>query len=146
MYFQTRLLPDNLDLTQLCHTQPDDYPYALMSTVSVNGANSRYNVFFAYPQQSLALDHNNTLLNETGVTLEKKSGFLDGMECWWKSLRTEPESNPDNDLPFTGGWFVYLSYELAAEIEPRLQLPAAQKNLPIALAVRCPAAIIFDRP
>ena len=28
-------------------------------------------------------------------------------------------------LPFRGGWFVYLGYEMAAEIEPRLQLPRA---------------------
>jgi anthranilate synthase component 1 len=144
MHFQTRLLPDDLDLTRLCYTQPENYPYALMSTVSVNGANSRYNIFFAYPQQSLVLDHNNALLNGTGIVLETKSGFLDALECWWKSLCTPPESI-DNDLPFTGGWFVYLSYELAAEIEPCLQLPEAQKNIPIALAVRCPAAIIFDR-
>ncbi len=27
--------------------------------------------------------------------------------------------------PFRGGWFVYLGYELAAEIEPKLALPAA---------------------
>jgi anthranilate synthase component 1 len=145
MHFQTRLLPDNLDLTKLCHTQPDHYPYALISTISVNGTNSRYNIFFAYPQQSLALDHNQTLLNRTGMEFEKNSGFLDSLDCWWKSLCIQAEDNPDADLPFTGGWFVFLSYELTVEIEPCLQLPAAQKNIPVALAVRCPAAIVVDR-
>lgn len=142
---QSRLLPDNLDLTKLCHTQPDHYPYALISTISVNKTNSRYNIFFAYPQQSLALDHNQVLLNRTGMELEKNSGFLDSLDCWWKSLYTQTEKGPDTDLPFTGGWFVFLSYELAAEIEPCLKLPSAQKNVPVALAVRCPAAIIVDR-
>lgn len=145
MYFQTRLLPDNLDLTQLCHIQPDHYPYALISTTSISGANSRYSIFFAYPQELLVLDHNQNLLNGTGREFEGSSGFLDSLDCWWKSLRTQAEDETDANLPFTGGWFIFLSYELAAEIEPCLQLPAAKKNMPIALAARCPAAIIVDR-
>jgi anthranilate synthase component 1 len=41
---------------------------------------------------------------------------------------------------------LFLSYELAAEIEPRLCLPASpDTQLPVALALRCPAAIIGDR-
>ena len=44
-------------------------------------------------------------------------GFLAALERWWRELRVpaEPAS-----LPFTGGWLLYLGYELAAEIEPRL--------------------------
>lgn len=145
MYFQTRLLPDNLDLTQLCHSQPDHYPYALISTTSANETNSRYSIFFAYPQESLVLDHNQTLLNGAGMELGKKSGFLDALDCWWKSLRIQEKEDSDVNLPFTGGWFIFLSYELAAEIEPCLQLPATTKNIPVAFATRCPAAIIIDR-
>jgi anthranilate synthase component 1 len=145
MHFQTRLLPDKLDLAQLCHTQPDHYPYALISTVSVNSTNSRYDIYFAYPQESLTLDHNNMLSSSAGLNLEKNTGFLDSLDKWWKSLFLPPETSSKNDLPFTGGWFVFLSYELVSEIEPCLQLPVAQKNIPIALAVRCPAAIIIDR-
>src|SRR5262249_55473562 len=47
-------------------------------------------------------------------------------------------------LPFHGGWFVFLTYELAAEIEPSLRLPR-RSTLPTAIAVRCPAAVIVDR-
>jgi anthranilate synthase component 1 len=49
----------------------------------------------------------------------------------------------DDELPFHGGWVLLLAYELAGEIEPKLNLraPAA---LPVALAVRCPAAAIVD--
>ena len=36
----------------------------------------------------------------------------------------------------------YLGYELAAELEPRLRLPAG--NAPVAVAIRCPAAAIYD--
>lgn len=46
-------------------------------------------------------------------------------------------------MPFLGGWFVYLGYELAAEIEPKLSL-APDPILPRAFAVRCPAALIRD--
>ncbi len=155
MSFRTRLLPDNLDLIQLCDMQPDCYPYALTSTVNNNGENNRYSIYFAYPQESITLDHHRVLLNRTELVLDEKSGFLDALDLWWKSLstsidrtsidRTPIDNNHEPELPFTGGWFVFLSYELAAEIEPCLKLPAAKQNIPLALAVRCPAAIIIDR-
>ncbi|MCW8830014.1 MAG: aminodeoxychorismate synthase component I, partial [Gammaproteobacteria bacterium] len=48
-----------------------------------------------------------------------------------------------------GGWFIYLAYEMAVEIEPTLSLPevdalASGNNIPLAIARRCPAAIIVD--
>ncbi len=68
-------------------------------------------------------------------------GFLAALERWWRELRVpaEPAS-----LPFTGGWLLYLAYELAAEIEPRLDLPPSAEPL-LALAIRVPAAWIRDR-
>ena len=45
---------------------------------------------------------------------------------------------------FSGGWFVYLSYEFAGEIEPRLKLPTLAANIPLAMAQRCPLAVIID--
>jgi anthranilate synthase component 1 len=49
-------------------------------------------------------------------------------------------------LPFVGGWLLYLGYELAAEVEPSLTLPGSQHSrIPVALALRCPAAILVDR-
>jgi anthranilate synthase component 1 len=47
-------------------------------------------------------------------------------------------------LPFRGGWFVYLGYELAGQLESSLHLPQSSKALPVAVAVRIPAAIIVD--
>ncbi len=51
--------------------------------------------------------------------------------------------------PFQGGWMVFLSYEIAGEIEPRLRswLPApdgGDERAPVALALRIPAAVLFD--
>lgn len=87
---------------------------------------------------------------------------------WSMLLRADPDSDPivassdepflprlDSEfaasgkvqpgrLPFEGGWFVYLGYELAAEIEPRLKLPPAPDATPVSYARRCNAALIVD--
>ncbi len=69
------------------------------------------------------------------------SGFLSAFEEWWSAQRVPQAPTP---LPFTGGWLLYMGYELAAEIEPRLRLP--RSNDPVAaLAIRAPAAWIRDR-
>jgi anthranilate synthase component 1 len=69
------------------------------------------------------------------------NGFLAALENWWTVLRTQELASP---LPFTGGWLLYLGYELAAEIEPRLRLPRSPDPV-TALAIRAPAAWIRDR-
>jgi anthranilate synthase component 1 len=51
----------------------------------------------------------------------------------------------DGDLPFRGGWALYLGYELAAQVEPSLRLPAFRGGLPVAAALFCPAAVLRDR-
>lgn len=69
-----------------------------------------------------------------------QSQFLKALDTWWSEERTDAVGN---HLPFQGGWFLYLAYELAAEVEPSLGLHS-DPLLPTAFAVRCPAAIIFD--
>jgi anthranilate synthase component 1 len=68
-------------------------------------------------------------------------GFLNALEDWWKALRSPSTAAP---LPFTGGWLLYLGYELSAEIEPSLRLAPSPDSV-IALAIRTPAAWIRDR-
>jgi anthranilate synthase component 1 len=63
------------------------------------------------------------------------------LESWWSALRVPAQAA---SLPFTGGWLVYLGYELAGEIEPRLKLPPSADST-VALALRAPAAWIRDR-
>ena len=50
------------------------------------------------------------------------AGFLAALERWWRELRVAAEPT---SLPFTGGWLLYMGYELAGEIERRLVLPAS---------------------
>ena len=68
-------------------------------------------------------------------------GFLASLDRWWQALRLPAEAAA---LPFTGGWLVYLSYEIAREIEPSLSLPPSPDPV-AALAIRAPAAWIRDR-
>jgi len=49
-----------------------------------------------------------------------------------------------SDLPFTGGWFVYLSYELIGQIEPVLKDDLHSGDQAVAIAVKIPTAIIID--
>ena len=147
MSFQTRLLSDHLDLTALCKNRPEDYPYALISTSSSKARlRDRYDIVFAYPQERLTLDKNLELAFSGSTPAEQGSGFFDAFDRWWQQLKI---NEIKTELPFTGGWFVYLAYEMAVEVEPTLVLPkpdllAATNNIPIAVAHRCPAAIIVD--
>ena len=69
-----------------------------------------------------------------------ESGFLEELDQLWRETRIDEQPG---HLPFKGGWFLYLGYGLAEEIEPGLTL-AKDKALPAAFAVRCPAALIYD--
>jgi anthranilate synthase component 1 len=76
-------------------------------------------------------------------------GFLRALEDWWTSLRpadapADGSSAAASHLPFTGGWLLYLGYELAEEIESRLALPPSSDPI-VALALRTPAAWLRDR-
>ena len=67
--------------------------------------------------------------------------FLSALDHVWqaqRSLRDEPR------WPFRGGWALFLGYELATQVEPVLKLPQAQGALPVAAALRCPAALLRD--
>lgn len=115
---------------------PERYPFLLQSTVFDN-AIGRFDVLFAFPGESLVLAGDGDLQGRTTATDQT---FLDALDRWWQDERADSESSP---LPFHGGWFVYLGYELAGQIEPRLMLEP-DALLPAAFAVRCCSAIVYD--
>lgn len=100
-----------------------------MQSTANDSALGRYDILMAFPGRQLVAD-------SAGMA----SGFLNALDTWWKTERT---ARCKSELPFHGGWFVYLGYELAAEIEPTLKL-RGDDVLPAAIAVRCPAALIRD--
>ncbi|MDG2395895.1 aminodeoxychorismate synthase component I [Candidatus Thioglobus sp.] len=115
----------NLALDGLCQLDAQRYPF-LLESVNHND-NNRYSILFAHPQQELILNH----LSEFDFLSE---------------LVAKVEVNDDQyqHLPFTGGWFVYLAYELIGQIEPTLAQDMHRSNLPIAIAVKSPSAVIMD--
>ncbi len=130
--------PASIDLFRLHELNPERYPY-LLESVAHGTEHSRYDILFACPQQTLRLTSSGTLHTpyESGA-----KGFLDALDQWFH----QEKKNHSNDalLPYHGGWFVYLAYELVSEIEPAIELPAASDEQTVACAVRCPAAIIRD--
>jgi len=132
--FSGLLGPD--ELRRLNQTFPARYPFLLQSTAR-GGELGRFDILFASPGEYLELDGAGKL---KGRCAQDHTRFLGALDEWWAE---EGVVDPDNDLPFHGGWFLYLGYELAAEIEPSLRLHA-DSLLPTAFAVRCPAAIVYD--
>ncbi len=101
-------------------------------------AQSRYDILFAFPRDSITLHADGALRDADGKGLD--GHFLDALDAAWRAERLPPG---DDELPFHGGWVLMLAYELAGEIEPRLRL-RPPSTLPVALALRCPAAIVVD--
>ena len=123
------------DLVELQRLDPASYPHLLQST-----AHGRYDILFAFPGDSLVLDAAGNLQG-AGNRTAGTGDFLEALDGWWREIRTVAGSD---GLPFSGGWFLYLGYELAAQIEPRLRLPAAMVVLPVAIATRFRSAVIHD--
>lgn len=127
------------DLLPVHLSHPERYPFLLES--AARGAdNARYDLLFAFPRGSLALWPESGLHSDAFQT--DGQDFLHNLDRWWGEQRRRQGS--PRELPFCGGWFVYLGYELAAQIEPVLRLATAEAGLPIAAAYRVPAAIIRD--
>ena len=135
-HLQVCALAQPVDLLGLHRLSPERYPFLLQSTVARQPL-GRYDILFACPGESLELHGSGKL---SGSHAEGASGFLAALDDWWRDDRVAGRLP---DLPFHGGWFLYLGYELAAEIETVLHLPP-DPVLPTAFAVRCPAAVIHD--
>ena len=136
-----------IDLLALHRVNPRRYPYLLQSVAHgplQNGAHgadaARFDILFAFPGETLRLD-------SLDAKAPLDSGdFLQQLDTHWqRESHTAAPNNASIDfLPFTGGWFLFLAYELAGQVEPSLNLPAANDGLPVAYAVRIPAAVIVD--
>ena len=129
-------------LRALAAQRPDLFPVLLDSTAV--GALGRYSVLAAMPGAKLLLWGDGRLECQ-GVVL-RSADFLSALDEWWDLERTvlDSRSMQASGLPFRGGWIVYLGYELAAQIETGLKLPALAPDCLCALALRVPAALIYD--
>jgi anthranilate synthase component I len=118
---------------------PAAYPGLLESGagIAAAGGGSRFDILPMASGECLRLGSDGALSGPHA----QATGFLAALESWWSTLRVPQSPSP---LPFTGGWLLYLGYELASEIEPRLRLPRSPDPV-VALAMRAPAAWIRDR-
>jgi anthranilate synthase component 1 len=135
----TREIAGKRDLLPLAAAHPARYP-GLLESVARGNARARHDILFAFPEQTMQLAASGDVRDSEGRHLGPR--FLDALDVDWQAARLPRDAA--NMLPFRGGWLLYLGYELVAEIEPTLRLPSSGRVLPIALALRCPAAIVID--
>ena len=133
----TTELDDPGDLLALHRLDPERYPFLLESAASGTPQGHR-DLLLGCPGRRLVLHGDGTL---SGPGAGPDGEFLAALDRWWNLERsTEPASWPLAD----GGWFLYLGYELAAQVEPVLRLDPPHE-LPIAAAVEIGAALLRER-
>ncbi|MEZ5513587.1 MAG: aminodeoxychorismate synthase component I [Steroidobacteraceae bacterium] len=129
-------------LRTLAGRWPDRYP-ALLESVAA-GELGRYTILFGPPVQTLSRQPGGAV-QLTNDEPSRATHFLDALAAAWANTARSVSARLDDgtELPFCGGWLVLLGYEVAAEVEPSLSLPAS--DLPFdALALRIDSALIFD--
>jgi anthranilate synthase component 1 len=113
---------------------PDRYP-VLLESAAAGSPHGRYSLLLAAPGERLRLGDSGQLAGPGRG--ERFCERLD--DCW----RAGSMAAPPGPWPFAGGWFLYLGYELAAEVEPTLCLPASPLPI-VACAWRMRAALAHD--
>jgi len=125
-------LENACDLTGIATALPDIYPYLLDSVAT--GPLGECNLLLRFSGEQLC-SHGGDITGGPG----EGTTFLDRLNDWYQQEKTSCDE--ETTWPFNGGWFLYLGYELAAEIEPVVNFPAARDGFPVAFASRCPAAL-----
>ena len=107
-----RSIDDPGDFLRVHRTNPARYPF-LLESAAHGTPHGRYDLLLAFPGEALTLDGEGRV---SGPGARPGAGFLDALDRWWAAERGP--SMPADAPPFTGGWFLYLGYELAGEVEP----------------------------
>lgn len=130
-------LSDPGDLLALHRVAPSRYPFLLESAAG-GTEQGRCDLLLGWPGEALVL---NSEWQLSGPGAAGGNDFLKALDRWWR--QEEMPAPADRPLD-SGGWFLYLGYELAGQVEPVLRLDAAGP-MPIACAVRTHAVVLRDR-
>ena len=143
-------LPADTDLLALHRRAPSRYPL-LMESAAAGTPQGRYDLLLVADGDGLRLDADGvarTLGGAAPAGVCIGATFLQALDAAWHAARDAVPHGDGLDAaprwPFCGGWALLLDYELGAQIEPVLDLPARRDGLPSALALRCPAAVLRD--
>ena len=107
-----RWLTHSPDLPGLFERFPEKFPYLLES--AARGPLGSYSLLLYAGDEVLVLQADSTLSGPG-----HDDSFFDRLETWYQQERMsqrEKVPGPEADIPFCGGWFLYLGYEAAAEI------------------------------
>jgi len=124
------------DLPGVAIALPARYPFLFDSAAS--GPLSECSLLLRSSGEELCL-HSDGHISGPGDS----GDFLSRLNDWYQQQKQPADEA--STWPFNGGWFVYLGYELAAEIEPVVVFPPANDGFPVAFANRC-NAVIYSRP
>lgn len=139
---ETRALSPDTDLLTLHRRDPARYP-VLLESVASGTVQGRWDMLLMADEgEGFTLHHDGSVRDLHGTS--RDANFLDTLDAHWQAARIDRE---EPRWPFRGGWALLLAYELAGEVEPVLHLPPRDDDarIPIAVALRCPAAILRDR-
>ncbi len=125
------------DLVDVAARFPEKFPFLYQSTAH-QAVHGRYDFLFYTNGEYLSLD-NKSKLSGSGFNPQSNQ-FLEELDRWYYQLH----SKAPVESPVGSGWCFLLSYELASQIEPVLDLPDGETFFPKALLVRTPAVIVID--
>lgn len=115
------------DLFKLHASDPANYP-VLLETAAGEG----WHILMAYPTHWQRYDAN------------QGENFFDQFHHAWHQEHTARAEDAAH-LPFRGGWFVYLGYELAHTLEPSVPTRTTTSvDFPTATLMRIPAAVMVN--
>ncbi|MBC6497764.1 MAG: aminodeoxychorismate synthase component I [Alphaproteobacteria bacterium GM7ARS4] len=127
----------------------EHYPHLCASTAS-SGESGRYSILFACPRSEIIF-HRGRGISHDGVVVREDNFLAYVVQQWrlerdiWAAYGAYGErACAGAEIPFRGGWFVYVGYELIEQWERHLILPSPPQSLPDACATRCAAALIYD--
>ncbi len=122
--YRARRLEGRVDLLQLHRLVPERYPY-LLESAAQHPRSARWSILPAEPR----------------TCGEGAQAVLRALGGPWPSAH--PIGGAPPHLPFVGGWFIYLGYEVNAAVEPGLPRHASP-GLADARLAYCPGAVVVD--